>query len=102
MNLGISFCENLVDLNEARLHEATQNPHTQREFFLSVNGVSRWQAVFELGSVSCSRRIFIVRKMTERLVSGLYPYTQDSSPVIMVFLKSGSLFVDSSMSRSLS
>ena len=31
------------------------------------------------------------------LVSGFYPYTQDSSPVIMVFMKSGLLFVESSM-----
>ena len=32
------------------------------------------------------------------LVSGSYPYTQHSSPVIMVLMKSGSLFVKSSMS----
>ena len=30
--------------------------------------------------------------------SGSYPYTQDSSPVIMVFMNSGSLFVESSKS----
>jgi hypothetical protein len=30
--------------------------------------------------------------------SGSYPYTQDSSSVIMVFMKSGSLFVESSLS----
>ena len=30
--------------------------------------------------------------------SGLYPYTQDSSPVIVVFMKSRSQFVESSMS----
>ena len=38
---------------------------SMHEFFLShVNGVSWWQAAFEWGSVSCSRLIFIVRKMT--------------------------------------
>ena len=30
--------------------------------------------------------------------SGSYSYTQDSSPVIMVFMKSGSVFVESNMS----
>jgi hypothetical protein len=29
--------------------------------------------------------------------SGSSPYTQDSSPVIIVFIKSGSLFLESSM-----
>ena len=33
-----------------------------------------------------------------RLVSGSYPYTQDSSHVLMVIMKSRSLFVESSMS----
>ena len=32
------------------------------------------------------------------LVSGSYPNTQDSSPVIKVFMKSGTLFVESIMS----
>ena len=35
-----------------------------------------------------------INKMTG---SGSYLYTQDSSPVIMVFMKSGSLFVKSSI-----
>ena len=30
--------------------------------------------------------------------SGSYPHTQDSSPVMMVYMKSGSLFVEFSMS----
>ena len=37
-------------------------------------------------------------KWQNDLVSGSYPYTQDSSPVIMVFMRSGSLFMESSMS----
>ena len=57
--------------------------------FPSVNNVSWWQSSFE-----SSRRIFINEW---DLVSGLNPYTQDSSPLIMVFIKSGSLFLESSM-----
>ena len=34
-------------------------------FFPPVNSVSRSQAAFEWGSVSCCHRIFIVKKMTE-------------------------------------
>ena len=37
-------------------------------------------------------------KMRKDLVSGSYPYTKDSYPVIMMFIKSGSLFVKSSIS----
>jgi len=36
-------------------------------FFPLVNSVSWWQAEFEWGSVLCSRGIFIVRKIMERL-----------------------------------
>ena len=57
--------------------------------FPSVNSV-RWQAGFEWISVYCSRRIFIVKRMT---VSGLNLYTQDSSSVIKV----GVMFMGSSM-----
>ena len=52
-----------------------------RKFFPPVNSLNWWKAAFEWGSVYFCRRIFIVRKMT---VSGWYPYTQDSSPVINV------------------
>ena len=52
------FYENLVVFNKARLHEVTLTP--------PVNNVRWWKAAFEWGSVECSRRIFIVRKMTER------------------------------------
>ena len=38
-----------------------------------VNSISWWQAAFEWGSVQCSCRIFIVRKMKD---SELYSYTQ--------------------------
>ena len=37
-------------------------------------------------------------KWSNDLVYGMYLYTQDQSPVIMVFMKSESLFVESSMS----
>ena len=37
------------------------------EFFPFVNSISWWQTAFEWGSVSCSRRIFIVREMMEWL-----------------------------------
>ena len=69
--------------------------YTCVNFFLHVNSVSWWQAIFGWGSVQCSLRIFIVRIMTG---SGSYPYTENSSPVVMVFMKSGSLFMESSMS----
>jgi hypothetical protein len=47
------FCENLVDFNEACLHEATLNLHMYAcmDFFLPFNSVSWWQAAFEWSSV---------------------------------------------------
>ena len=54
-----------MDFNEARLDEATFIRIS--EFFLPVNSVSWWQSAFEWDIVYCSRRIFIVRKLTERL-----------------------------------
>ena len=63
-----------------------------REFFPPVNSVYWWQATYEWGSVHCFCRIFVVRQMTG-FESYPYPYTytQDSSPVIVLFVKSGSL-----------
>ena len=85
------------------------------KFSPPFNSITSWQAAFEWGCVYCSRRIFIVRKMTKRLEQRTWfrlfflqksrlltlliqEIAQDSSPVIMVFMKSGSLFVESSMS----
>ena len=47
----ICFCENLVDLNEAHLNEATVLSYACMNFFLPVNSFSWWQAAFEWGSV---------------------------------------------------
>ena len=89
----IFFCENLVDFNQARLHKATLNLHTHVCFFpclpiVSVNGKQ------DLSEVVFNW-IFID---DSDLVSGSYPYTQDSSSVIIMLMKSGLLFVESSMS----
>ena len=50
--LTFFFCENLVNCNEACLHEATLNLHRHTSIFLPpVNSISWWQAAFERSSV---------------------------------------------------
>ena len=60
------FCENLVDLNEARLHEATLNLYTNTCIFsrLSITLVDGKQILIEV-VVKYSFRIFIVRKVSD-------------------------------------
>ena len=84
-----------MDFNDTHLHETIFNLHTHVWILsrLSIASVDGKQHLSEVRF--SSRRIFIVRKMTG---SGSYPYTQDSSLVIMVFMKSGSLFLECSMS----
>ena len=85
-----------MDFNEARLHEATLTLHTHALIFshlliVSVDGKQHLSEVVFSGSL----RIFVVRKMTG---SRSYPNIQDFSRMIVVFMKLGSLFVESRMS----
>ena len=48
------------DFIKVSLHVATLNLHACVNFFPPVNNVSWWKSLFELGSVQCSRRIYIM------------------------------------------
>ena len=54
-------------------------------YIASVDGKQHLSEVVFSGIVGFS----LLGKLMTDLVSGSYPYSQDSSPVIMVFIKSG-------------
>ena len=57
-----------MDFNEKRLHYCDLEPsYAYVNFFPPINCVSWWHAPCEWSSIKCSRRIFIERKMTERM-----------------------------------
>ena len=72
-DLDFFFYRNLVDFNEARLHEETYKLHTHAWIFsrLSIASVDDKQHLSD--SVKCSRLIFIVRKITKQFGFRILP-----------------------------
>ena len=88
-----------MNFSKARFHEATLNHHTHAWIFPSLS-IASYDSKQHLSEVVFSTLVgfSLYGKWGNDLVPGSYPYTQDPSTVIMVFVKSGSLFMEPGMS----